>query len=370
MWKESVVKVTVIYFILILGIIIAVHEFGHLIAAKLFNVYVTEYAIGFGPKIFSKTTRETVYSLRVIPLGGFTGMVENEETPLEFDENGNPTKVLNVEKGRTFYGVSPWKRIMILLAGPLFNIILACLVFVLVFQITGFINEYPKPYIEQVVANSPAEQAGLMSGDLITKITYSSGREVVPETFYDIVIENQTNNKEMTLEVLRDGKTVTVKVTPELNPEDNSYKIGIIGGSPVARKLSFLEAIPTGISYGLETLKLTFNSIVGLFNGSQSMDSLGGTIAIYKYTEEAASYGLPSLLSLMGSLSVSVGLMNLVPIPIFDGGKIVLTLFEIITGKRTSEKVETVVTYIGLGLVFALFIFVTYQDIVKLILGR
>ena len=92
---------TVIYFILILGIIIAVHEFGHLIAAKLFNVYVTEYAIGFGPKIFSKTTRETVYSLRVIPLGGFTGMVENEETPLEFDENGNPTKVLNVEKGRT-----------------------------------------------------------------------------------------------------------------------------------------------------------------------------------------------------------------------------------------------------------------------------
>ena len=107
---------TIIYFILMLGIIILVHEFGHLLLAKLFNVYVYEFALGFGPKIWSRKGKETTYSLRAIPLGGFNGMVEKEDTPLAFDQEGNPTEVLSVPHERTLYGVAIWKRILILLA--------------------------------------------------------------------------------------------------------------------------------------------------------------------------------------------------------------------------------------------------------------
>ena len=355
---------TILYFILMLGIIVFVHEFGHLIVAKLFNVYVSEFALGFGPKLWSRKGKETTYSLRAIPLGGFNGMVENEETPLAFDEEGNPTEILQVPKERTLYGVAIWKRILILLAGTFFNLLLAAFVFILIFQINGFINEYPAPYIDSVTKGSPAETAGLQAGDLITRIEYTNGDVVIPETFYDILVANQSNTDPMTIYVDRAGEQLVYVVTPALN-EDNQYLIGITCGPLIQRELSFLDAIPVGLKYTFDTIGLTFSGIIGLFTGRTGLDSLGGTIAIYEYTKEAASYGLVSLLSLMGSLSISVGLMNQLPLAIFDGGKVVLAIIEWITGKRLSERVEAAINYVALGLILLLFIFVTYQDISK-----
>ncbi|MBQ9037618.1 MAG: site-2 protease family protein [Erysipelotrichaceae bacterium] len=355
---------TIIYFILMLGIIIFVHEFGHLIVAKLFNVYVSEFALGFGPKLWSKKGKETTYSLRAIPLGGFNGMVENEETPLAFDEEGNPTEILRVPKERTLYGVAIWKRILILLAGTFFNLLLAVFVFILIFQINGFINEYPAPYIDSVTSGSPAEIAGLQAGDLITKIEYTNGDVVIPETFYDIIVANQSNTDPMTIYIERAGQEMVYVVTPKLT-ENNQYLIGISCGPLVQKELTFWSAIPTGIEYTFDTIKLTLSGIVGLFTGRTGLDSLGGTIAIYEYTKEAASYGLVSLLSLMGSLSISVGLMNQLPLAIFDGGKVVMAIIELITGKRMNEKVEMAINYFALAVIMLLFVFVTYQDITK-----
>ena len=358
---------TIIYFILMLGIIILVHEFGHLILAKLFNVYVYEFALGFGPKIWSRKGKETTYSLRAIPLGGFNGMVEKEDTPLAFDQEGNPTEVLSVPHERTLYGVAIWKRILILLAGTAFNLLLAYVVYIAVFQINGFINEYPKPYIESVKIDSPAYEAGLQAGDLITRIEFKNGDVVVPETFYDVIIANQTNTETMTVYIDRNGQSMVFNVTPRYSEEDNAYLIGITSGELIRKELTFFEAIPVGIKYASDVVKLTFTSIIGLFTGRTGLDSLGGTISMYRYTEEAASYGLASLLSLTGSLSVSIGIMNLIPITIFDGGRIVQAIIEKIIGHRFSEKTELIITYVGLGLVLLLFVFVTYQDILKLL---
>lgn len=357
---------TIVYFILMLGIIIFIHEFGHMLLAKLFGVYVNEFALGFGPKLWSKQGKETLYSLRAIPLGGFNGLVENEETVLEQDAEGNPTKILTVPKDRTFYGISPWKRIIVLLAGPVFNLMLAMVVFVSIFQITGFINEYPAPYIASVMPGSPAEEAGLLAGDLITKLEYKDGTVTIPETFYDVIISNSSNKDTVTVYVMRDGNELSFRVTPRLSKENNQYIIGITSGDLIQKKLTFFTAIPEGIKYCWNVIKLTFTSIIGLFTGRASLDNLGGTISIYRYTEEAASYGFTSVLSLMGSLSVSVGLMNLIPISIFDGGKIVITLIEIILGHRLNEKAENIINMIGMGLVFGLFILVTVLDIMKL----
>ena len=357
---------TVIYFILILGIIIAVHEAGHLLMAKIFGVYVQEFAIGFGPKLFSRKGKETVYSLRAVPLGGFTGMVENETVPTKFDEEGNPIEFLSLPKERTFYGIKIWKRIMILLGGPLFNILLACLAFVLAFQINGSINEYPAPVIYEVQKGSAAEQAGLLKDDLITKMVFKDGTVVIPETFEDIIYAKPNNTEEVTIYVTRQGQELSIRVTPRYDEETKNYMLGISCGPLITRRVGFFEAYPLGIKMAFRVVSLTFEAVVGLFTGASGLDSLGGTISMYRYTEEAASYGLVSLISLMASLSVSVGIMNLVPIPVFDGGKIVFAIIEKIIGHRLSEKVENTVNYIGLGMILLLFVLVTYLDITKL----
>ncbi len=356
---------TLIYFILMMGIIIFIHEFGHMLLAKRFNVYVREFALGFGPKIFSKQGKETLYTLRAIPLGGFNGMVETEETPIEFDENGNPTKIFTIEKERTFYGVAIWKRILILLAGPVFNLMLACLVFSSIFQINGFVNVYPAPVITAVDVNYPAYAAGLKAGDVIKKISTDAGQHVEPGTFYDIIVLNQNKKDTLTFTVEREGQILEIRVTPQYNEEEKRYIIGISAGEMIQKKITFLEGFVEGAKYTWYIITATFQAIARLFVG-QGLEDLGGTISIYRYTEEAASYGFLSILSLMGSLSVSVGLMNLIPIPIFDGGRIVLCLIEKVVGHRLSEKTENIVMYIGLGLVFILFVFVTIQDITKL----
>ncbi|MBE6115687.1 MAG: site-2 protease family protein [Erysipelotrichaceae bacterium] len=358
---------TIIYFLIILAVIIFVHELGHMLAAKLFGCYVNEFAIGFGPTVFKKVGKETTYSLRAIPLGGFTGMVEKENTPIKFDEEGNPTEFLNVPKERTFYGVKIWQRVIILLAGPLFNMFLACLVFVMIFQINGYVTEAPPAVIKEVVAQSAADEAGFKAGDVITKIVLKNGDTIIPKTFAEIVVGTQNSNDEMTYYVDRNGTELIIRVTPKYSETEQRYMIGIMATDPVVRKITFLQAIPEGISYAFEIIGLTFEAIIGLFTGTQGLDSLGGTISIYKYTEEAASYGFLSLLSLVGSLSVSVGIMNLVPIPIFDGGKILLAGVEKIIGHRPSERVEMALSLIGVGIVLVLFVFVTYQDIMKLL---
>lgn len=358
---------TLVYFILIIGIIIAIHELGHMLMAKAFGVYVNEFAIGFGPKLFSKQGKETTYTLRAIPLGGFTGIIENETTPLKTDAEGNPTEILTVEPGRTFYGVSPWKRICILLAGPVFNFILAFMIFIMIFQITGVVNDYPKPYIYKVMAGSPAEAAGIQENDLIRKMEFSDGTSIKPETFYDVIIYNSVNTDPITLTLERNGSEFTVVVTPVYNEESNSYIMGIQSGPMVQRKLTFLTAIPEGIKYGIKNISLTVTSILSLFRSKNGLNNLGGMISIYRYTDEAASYGFESVLSLAGSISVSVGLMNLIPVPVFDGGKIVQTIIEKFKGGRLSPKAEGLLNMVGFGFIIVLFLLVTVLDISRLL---
>ena len=151
-------------------------------------------------------------------------MVEKEDTPLAFDQEGNPTEVLSVPHERTLYGVAIWKRILILLAGTAFNLLLAYVVYIAVFQINGFINEYPKPYIESVKIDSPAYEAGLQAGDLITRIEFKNGEVVVPETFYDVIIANQTNTETMTVYIDRNGQSMVFNVDDKETHKDENNR--------------------------------------------------------------------------------------------------------------------------------------------------
>ena len=354
---------TIIYFIIMMGLIVSIHEFGHMIVAKIFNVYVREYAIGFGPQIWSKQGKETKYSLRAIPLGGYTAMVESPEEQEEEDENEETVKV---PEERTFYGAAWWKRILILLAGPVSNIILAIIVYCLLFQILGYTTVYDKPYIKSVIDNSPAQKAGMEAGDLITKIVYEDGTIVIPKTFDDISTANQMNNyKPAQYYVERNGETLIFSITPEFNEEQQAMMIGITT-EPIIKELNFFSAIPVGVAYTFKMIKITVQSIIMLITGKTGMESVGGTIAIYNVTKEAVSYGILSYISLIGTISISIGLMNLVPIPVVDGGRVVLTFVEMIFGEKFTKKFEKYLLIFGWILVVALFIFVTISDIMKM----
>ncbi len=358
---------TIIYFILMIGILIAIHELGHMLAAKLFNVYVREYAIGFGPKIFSKQGKETLYSLRLIPLGGFTGMIESEEEEKQLAELQDESQRVIVPKERTFYGVAPLKRIAILVAGPLFNLLLASLIFVTIYEISPQKVVYPKAVIQTVVEQSAASKAGLQVGDQIIAVEYSNGDKVDINTTYDLIVNNQLHKGSYTLTLLRNNEKINIKVTPVYDESSQSYVIGIVfAGQATIEKMSPIEAFVQGIKTTGSTLSLTIKSVIMLFTGNIGLESVSGTIGMYTYTQEAVSYGFLSYLSLVGSISISLCVMNLIPIPVFDGGRVALTIVEMIIGHRINKKVENVILYIGMFLILALFVLTTVSDISKL----
>ena len=370
---------TLVYFLLMLGVLIAIHEAGHMLTAKFFDIYVREFAIGFGPVIWKKQGRETLYSIRAIPLGGFTGMIESEEDNVaqrvlegnaeasESDSEALGETKPVIEESRTFYGAHPLKRIAVLLAGPLANLLLAMVVFMNIFLITGYEIDYPKAIVGSVMPASAAEEVGIQPGDQIIFITYSNGERVKIDTTYDITLNNEMHKGEMTVQLIRGESLVEVKLTPRYDQESQRYLMGIIfAGEPTERKLTVGQSIARGFTYTFEQIGLTVKSVALLLTGQIGAEAISGTIGIYNYTQEAVQYGFITYLSLVGSISVSLGIMNLLPVPVFDGGRIVMTLIEMIIGHRLSKKVEETILTIGLILIIAMFIVVTYFDISKL----
>lgn len=356
---------TFILFILMIGVLISFHELGHMLAAKLFNIYVREFAVGFGPKLLSHQGKETLYTLRAIPFGGFTAMVENSQLE-EDEEESNENEKLDIDYERTFYGVSPLKRIIVLLAGPLFNFFLAMVIFIGVFAVVGVKVVYPKPIIGEVVQNSPAQQAGIMVDDQIMAITYADGTKVEIENIYDVAVNNSLHKGSYTLTILRGNETIDIKVNPIFDEDSKSYIIGIVfAGEPTYQKLTVLEVFSEGIKHTVESVSLTVRSVISIFTGNVGLESVSGIVGMYSITEEALSYSLISYFSLAGSISISLCVMNLIPIPIFDGGRILMTIIEAITGKR-NEKLESIILIASMILVLGLFILITISDIGKL----
>ncbi|HPW53276.1 MAG TPA: M50 family metallopeptidase [Erysipelotrichaceae bacterium] len=363
---------TFVLFILMIGVLIAFHELGHMLAAKAFNIYVSEFAIGFGPKLFSRQGKETLYTVRAIPFGGFTAMVEDLPKEQEDSEEENSSvgevrkTVPDVDVKRTFYGVSAFKRIIILLAGPVFNFLMAMVIFVSIFNAVRVKTIYPKPVIEKVTENSPAYDAGVMVNDEIIAITYSDGTKVEMETIYDIAVNNSLHKGAYTMTILRDGEILEIKVEPIYDEQSKNYMIGVVfAGDITYQKLTFFEATWEGIRHTFESVYLTVKSIIAMITGRIGLENVSGIVGMYSITEESLSYGLLSYFSLVGSISISLCVMNLIPIPIFDGGRILMTLLEVITGRR-DEKLESIVLTISMILVLGLFILITISDIGKL----
>ena len=345
---------SIIYFVLVLGIIVLVHEFGHFFFAKLFGIYVYEFAIGMGPKIFSKKGKkgETVYSLRAIPIGGFCqlageGLDEDEKLP----------------KDRLLQSKPVWQRFLVMFFGAGNNFILALVVLFFLGLIVG--SPSNETVIPGVISGSPAELAGLQAGD---DIRYINGNRT--KTLDDIQLYLTIAKGETEITVLRNDKEETVKVTPltkeeqEKMPEKERYSYGI----EFKRELEhgFFAAIKYSFTKFASLYRQMFITIKELFTGGVSLRELSGPVGIYTAVDQTRTSGFSNIIYLLALLSLNVGFVNLIPFPAFDGGRIVFLIIEKIKGKPVKVETENLVHTIGFFLLLALIIYVTINDIIRL----
>lgn len=332
--------ITLISSLLVFLLVVMLHEFGHFSIAKLSGIKVNEFSIGMGPKIYQKQKGETFYSLRALPVGGYVAMEGEEE---------------NSHDPRAFNNVSIVKRMAVVLAGAFMNFVLAFIAFTLIFSIVG----YGSSEIEKVISNSPADKAGIQSGDLIIKINENKVKDI-----YDInSIISKNQKEEMDFQINREGNILNVKIKPEYSVENQMYLIGITS----KLEHSILKSISLGANRTLEMSKLILKSIKMMFSGSFKMEYLSGPVGVVQLIGSESSKGFLNFLQILGLISVNLGVFNLLPIPALDGGKFLFLLIEAFRGKPIDEKIEQGLSLIGISFLFSLMIYVTiFNDIGRL----
>ncbi|EKF1515088.1 RIP metalloprotease RseP [Staphylococcus aureus] len=419
--------VTIIAFIIVFGVLVTVHEYGHMFFAKRAGIMCPEFAIGMGPKIFSFRKNETLYTIRLLPVGGYVRMAGDglEEPPVEpgmnvkiklneeneithiilddhhkfqqieaievkkcdfkddlfiegitaydnerhhfkiarksfFVENGSLVQI--APRDRQFAHKKPWPKFLTLFAGPLFNFILALVLFIGLAYYQGT----PTSTVEQVVDKYPAQQAGLQKGDKIVQI----GKYKISE-FDDVdkALDKVKDNK-TTVKFERDGKTKSVELTPK-KTERKLTKVSsetkyVLGFQPASEHTLF-KPIVYGFESFLKGSTLIFTAVVGMlasiFTGGFSFDMLNGPVGIYHNVDSVVKAGIISLIGYTALLSVNLGIMNLIPIPALDGGRILFVIYEAIFRKPVNKKAETTIIAIGAIFMVVIMILVTWNDI-------
>lgn len=341
---------TLIILIIILGLIVFIHELGHFLAAKSIKAYIHEFAVGMGPTIFSfkRKNDETKYSLRALPLGGYNAFAAPGEK--------------GIKKDRILDNKSFLQRLFVLCMGIVFNFLLA----ILLLFINGVIFGSPitLPYVGNIVENSASYRAGLKDGDLILSI---NGKKV--ESFDEVLLETKFAKDERTFEfvVQRDEREITLNITPEETKDEDGNTTLVFGfASSNKRETGIVNAFKYSLEATFKNIKSVFSILGKLVSGRIGMENLSGPIGVFSVIDNIKSRGLESLIYLTAYLSINVGVINLIPIPVFDGGKILLLLIEKIKGDRLNPKIETTLNMIGYIFLLILIIYVTFNDVLKL----
>lgn len=350
----------IIPFGVVLGILIFFHELGHFILAKAFGVKVLKFSLGFGYKLVGKRWGETEYLISTVPLGGYVKLLGEDE---EESEDLSPE-----EGRRAFNHQHVLKRIAIVAAGPLFNLFLALFLFWGLYVISG--NYVMTTEVGQVREDSPAQKAGILKGDEIVSV-----RGISTGSWQDIKsLVKDSAGQGVTLTVQREGRLLSVTVVPEETVEKNlfgedvkSALIGIVAAGKY-RKVDMgpLEALKEGIRKTWEIIALTSLTIVKLFQGVVSIKTLGGPIMIGQLTGQVAQESISYLVPLLAVISINLGILNLLPVPILDGGVILFLLMELVIGKPISIKKRDMAQKLGIFLLAALIVVVTINDLSRI----
>lgn len=354
--------VTIIVFVLIFSIVVISHELGHFLLGRLNGIHVVEFSVGMGPVILRKQGKETLYTLKLLPIGGAC-MFEGEDGLISEDnkdENGNAIKVQG-----SFQNANVWGRISTVFAGPFFNLILA---FLLSLIIVGF-GYIDKPVIQGITEGYPAEAAGIQVGDTIIRV---NGERI--RLYREISLISYANRGEnLEIQYERDGERYTAQIKPQYDQNTGRYFIGLQGAGEYV-KCKGLEVFQYGFYEVRYWLISTFKSLGMMFQGQVKADDLAGPVGIAQVIgdaiEETKPMGLPTVVLTMINiailLSVNLGVLNLLPLPALDGGRLVFLLVEVVRGKPIPPEKEGMVHFAGFVLLMMLMVFVLYNDIMRL----
>ena len=359
---------TVVAFIIVLGLLIFVHEFGHFIWAKFFGVKVLKFSLGFGPKLISRQFGETEYLISAFPLGGYVKMFG--ENPGELAEE----KLSPGELKRSFATRPVWQRFIIVAGGPVFNLIFAVFLFFLIVFVAGMPQPVDTTTIGGVGQDTPAAEAGLQTGDTILAI---DGKETRHWDDVSMLIKDSGGRK-VVLTVKRDDQSLEIAVTPRMEKTKNifgeevgeRYMVGIARSEEVTyEKVGFIRALQAGVSQAWSWMYLTVMGLVKIIQKVVPASELGGPILIAQIAGERMAAGWVNFLYFMAVLSVNLGILNLLPIPILDGGHLVFFSVEAILRKPLNLRTMEIMQQIGLVLLGTLMIFVFYNDLVRVFTG-
>lgn len=332
---------TVIYAILIFCLLIFVHELGHFIVAKACGVKVNEFAIGMGPAIFRKQKGETLYAVRVFPIGGYCSMEGEDE---------------DSDEPRAFNNQPAWQRACVLAAGSFMNL-LTCVILLIVI---AFWVGTATTTIDSVLDGSPAQKAGITAGDTIVSI---NGEKI--EKWDDIINSvGYSKAKSADIGVERDGSEITLKT--EL-VYDKEAKRNMIGISPTVEH-QFFGSIGEGVRDTGTMTVMMYKILKQLFTGEVSVKELSGPVGIVYATNEAAKSGIIYVIYLAALLSLNLAVINMLPLPALDGGRLLFLVIRLFTGRRVSDETEGKIHFIGICLLFALMIYVTFNDVIRFII--
>ena len=358
-------------FLFVLTLVVFFHELGHFLVARWCGVRVLVFSIGFGPELFGFNDRRgTRWQLSAIPLGGYVKFFGDDNAASVPDQTALAA-MNEEERQQSFVHQRVGPRAAIVVAGPAANFLLAVVIFAALFMVFG--KPSTSPRVDAVQAGSAAQAAGFQPGDLVLTI---DGRPI--ESFPDMQqIVSTSAGETLTFEVERGGTHVTLKAVPTLKESKdrfgNVHRIGVLGitRSPSPEDTHFQPVGPlTALELGMQktwfVVERTLSYIGGVVSGREAADQLGGPIRIAQVSGQVATEGLPSLFSLTAVLSVSIGLLNLFPVPLLDGGHLLFYAIEAMRGKPLSERAQEVGFRIGLAIVVMLMIFATYNDILHL----
>ncbi len=363
--------VTIVAFILILSVLVLVHELGHYIVAKLFKIKVEEFGFGFPPRVFGKKIGETIYSINLLPIGGFVKLYGEDDAG--GGSLGIKNKELSIkEKGeldRAFFARPLWQRISVVVAGVAMNFLLAVVLISTLFATSGVAVPTDNVLVNDVQTGSPAEAAGILVDDEITAV---NGQKVnTSEEFIKMV--DASSGKEISLLILRDNNKINVSLTPRVDVPEGEGPIGVVISSVQIKKYSWLEAPFYGT---LEAVNFSRLIIVGLGTLVTDLFTTGhaegvaGPVGVAQLTGIVVENGIIATLWFVSLLSLNLAVLNILPIPALDGGRFFFQLIELITRKKVSPKYEGYAHAAGLIILLSLMVLITVFDVGRIIAGQ
>ena len=340
--------ITVLFTIIGIGLVILIHELGHLLAAKRVGILVYEFSIGFGPRVAHKKWGETIYSLRAIPMGGYVRLAgmdddsESEEVP---------------PPDRSYYNKGFWARFLVIVGGSGMNAILGFVIFTCVYAVLG--SSRVTPVIDQVFPNSGAAQAGIVAGDELVAIDQVLAKDNV-EQAVDYIHDHP--NQPLQVRFIHQGTEVAKTIVPALDPESGHGLVGV-ELKPEQIPVGFLTAVKLGAVETKDQIVHTFKAVGQLITGKVRLNQMLGPVGIVQVVGFQLSRASIYFLNLLGIITVNIGMLNLFPFPALDGGHLIFLIIEKMSGRTLSKKVVNVVNTVGMALLYSLMVFVLFNDV-------